>query len=461
MPIRMFRYWFTFTDTVGPRQYLVHGAALMAVKYALDVALVWLALGRVWSPVDYMRTLSALQSTTLADAPFWLMPELALWTLPFLWAGVTLTLRRAIDAGYSPWMALAFFVPFVNYATIAALCTLPSRAEQLSITTERPTRSDQIGYLSAMLPGFVIGLLMIELTVYVLSSYTAALFFATPFGIGALTAFLLNRRFLVSRRQTIQLVLLTMSLLGAVLLLFGREGAVCIAMAIPLALVAGVMGAILGEQIAAETGGSLRPAALGMIALPLAAIIEPGGAKGVTLHEVRSSVEIAAAPMTVWSQVIAFPPMPEPTTWFFRLGIAYPKYAHIDGTGVGAVRYCEFSTGPFVEPITLWEPGRRLAFDVRSSPVPLRELTPFDSVLPPHLKGFLQSRRGEFRLIALPNGHTRLEGSTWYTVAMGPEGYWQMYGDYLIHRIHLRVLEHIQRESEARTPSPLQATIVR
>ena len=448
MLTRLFRYWFTFAEPVRAPQYLRHGVALMAIKYASDVALVWMGAGRWWSPVDYMRSISTLQASTLGGAASWLMPALALWTLPFLWAGITLTLRRAIDAGKSPWLALGFFVPYVNYLTIAALSTLPSRAEQLAIGRETPTRSDQTKYLGAMFPGLVLGLLMIALSVYALRSYSAALFFATPFGVGTLTAFLLNRRFLVSRRQTTQLVLLTHALLAAVLMLFGREGALCIAMAVPLAMVAGVMGGLAGRQIALGSGGDLRPAVLGMFALPLAAIVEPSGTTGVALHEVRSSVEIAAAPMTVWSQVIAFPPMPEPTTWFFRLGIAYPKYARIEGEGVGAVRYCVFSTGPFVEPITVWEPGKRLAFDVRNSPVPLRELTPYDSVMPPHLKGFLQSRRGEFRIVALPNGHTRLEGSTWYSVAMGPEGYWQMYGDYLIHRIHSRVLEHNRVESE-------------
>jgi len=146
--------------------------------------------------------------------------------------------------------------------------------------------------------------------------------------------------------------------------------------------------------------------------------------------------------------------MPAPDELVFRLGIAYPRYARIEGTGVGATRYCVFSTGAFVEPITAWEPGRRLAFDVTRSPAPLRELTPYAHVTPPHLDGYLAARRGEFRLIALPHGRTRLEGRTWYRLRMGPEGYWQLYGDYLIHRIHGRVLEHIRQLSEARWPGP-------
>jgi uncharacterized membrane protein YhaH (DUF805 family) len=448
--MRLFRYWFTFAEPVTARQYLTHGAGLMAVKYAIDVALVFAGAGRWWSPVDYMRSISTLQSSTLSGGAFWLMPALAILTLPFLWAGITLTLRRSIDAGKSPWLSVLFLVPFLNYVTIAAMCTLPSKGERAVRGRLQAGPPDQTKYLIAILPGLTFGLGMLAWSVYALHSYGAALFFATPFGVGALTAFALNSRYLVSATQTRQVVLLTIALLGAALVLLGREGAVCIVMALPLAVVVALMGGRVGREIAFRTGGNLRPAALGMLAFPLIAVVEPTGATGVAVHEVRSSVEIAASPMTVWSQVIAFPPMPEPDAWFFRLGVAYPKYARIEGSGVGAVRYCVFSTGPFVEPITVWEPGRRLGFDVRSSPVPLRELTPYDSVMPPHLRGFLQSRRGEFRLIALPNGHTRLEGSTWYSVAMGPEGYWQLYGDYLIHRIHLRVLEHIRTQAESR-----------
>lgn len=81
--------------------------------------------------------------------------------------------------------------------------------------------------------------------------------------------------------------------------------------------------------------------------------------------------------------------------------------------------------------------------------MPLRELTSFDSVKPPHVDGFLESRRDELRLIALPDGQTRLEGSTWYTVKMEPEGCWQLFGDYVIHQLHLRVLEHIRVQAES------------
>jgi hypothetical protein len=133
----------------------------------------------------------------------------------------------------------------------------------------------------------------------------------------------------------------------------------------------------------------------------------------------------------------------------FRAGIAYPMRAEIRGEGVGAVRYCVFSTGAFVEPITRWEPERRLSFDVAAQPRPLQEWSPYANVAPPHLDGYFRSRRGEFRLVALPDGRTRLEGSTWYEMRLEPAAYWVLFGDAFISRIHRRVLVHIATNAES------------
>jgi uncharacterized membrane protein YhaH (DUF805 family) len=452
MPARLMqlaRFWWTFAAPVSRRDYLRHGAGLVALKYTGDVVLVGLAAGRLWTPGDYVHSIPFLLATRLEGAPPWLMPALALWALPFLWAGVTLTMRRALDAGWSAWLALGFFVPYLNYALMLSLCLAPgARAASRRAPVPRPHEHRLPSALLAIGAGLGLGLLMLVLAVSALERYGVALFFGTPFGVGALTAFLFNRRYPASGRETAEVAAMTLALIAGATFLLGNEGAVCLLMALPISLVVGLMGAAFGRGVALRGRGELGSAGLTLCALPLAAVLEPAGMTGHLLHEVRSSVEIDAPPAAVWAQVIAFPPIPAPNELVFRLGVAYPRYARIDGFGVGATRYCVFSTGAFVEPITAWEPGRRLAFDVARSPAPLRELTPYAHVAPPHLDGYLAPVRGEFRLIALPNGRTRLEGSTWYRLRMGPEGYWQLYSDYLIHRIHIRVLEHIKRQSE-------------
>ena len=133
--------------------------------------------------------------------------------------------------------------------------------------------------------------------------------------------------------------------------------------------------------------------------------------------------------------------------------LALPARAALETQGPPpALRECEFSTGAFVEPITAWEAPRRLSFDVTGPPPALVELTPYRSIDPPHRDGAFRARRGEFRLVALPGGRTRLAGSTWYELRMAPEPYWWFWSDALVHAIHQRVLVHVKRLVEGERP---------
>jgi hypothetical protein len=172
------------------------------------------------------------------------------------------------------------------------------------------------------------------------------------------------------------------------------------------------------------------------------------------VYEVTTSIEVAATPQTVWRHVISYADMPEPTDWALRTGLGYPRRVRLAGTGVGAIRYCDFSTGSFVEPITIWEPGKRLEFDVVQSAPPMKEWSPYGEIHPAHLDGYFVSKRGRFVLTPLTNGHTRIEGTSWYQHGLKPGPYWRWWSDAIIHRIHRRVLNHIKDLSEEHIPGP-------
>jgi uncharacterized membrane protein YhaH (DUF805 family) len=442
------RLWFTFERRVGRREYIVTGLALAPLKYVVDVLLVWLGTGRFWTPLDYVHPVEILMRYPSPRAATWLVPVLGLWALPFLWIGISMSMRRALDAGSSAWLALLFFVPWLNYALMAALALLPSRAPR-PIAAERPREYEHRlpRALLAMAAGATLGLGTLALSVFVLRSYGVALFLGTPFVMGALTAFLFNRHYPATGRETQEVTFMTLAITGGVVLFASWEGALCLLMASPIAFGIAAMGAILGRHVALRDRSDARIALLALAVLPTLASFD-ARRPNTALREVHSAIVIDAAPEVVWRHVIAFPPLPAPSELVFRLGIAYPMKAEIVGHGVGATRYCVFSTGAFVEPITHWEPGRRLSFDVVTQPRPLQEWSPYADVMPPHLDGYFRSRRGEFRLIALPNGRTRLEGSTWYEMRLYPEEYWVLFGDAFIHRIHERVLAHIKRVAE-------------
>ena len=77
----------------------------------------------------------------------------------------------------------------------------------------------------------------------------------------------------------------------------------------------------------------------------------------------------------------------------------------------------------------------------------MREWSPY-AIHPAHLDHYLQSHQGEFFLEGLPDGRTRLVGTTWYSNRMWPGPYWSLWSDYIIHRIHERVLVHIKKLAE-------------
>jgi uncharacterized membrane protein YhaH (DUF805 family) len=444
---RLLRFLSRLDSPVDRRTYCLAGFSLAAIKYAGDVALFGLSTGRFWKPTDYLRSTHSLLWSVLPGASYWLLPALLLWLLPFLWIGVALTLRRSTDAGISPWWTMIFFVPYLNYALMAALCLAPTSSNDARFrSASKPGGTRTPNALRSIGAGVCLGIVMVVLGVLLREQYGFTTILGGPFGMGALTAFLFNRGYSARLRETIMVTIVMFLVASGVFLLLALEGALCIAMMLPIGLAVGLLGALVGRAIALCGQRAIPPAISAMLLLPVCVVLEPAHVTGRMLHEVQSSVIIEASPEKVWPHVIAFEPIAEPTDMFFRLGIAYPRYAHIEGSGVGAVRYCVFSTGAFVEPITDWEPGKRLGFGVASSPDPLRELSIYANLSPPHLHGYLRSRRGEFRLVSLPGGRTRLEGSTWYEIQIAPEAYWRLWSDFLIHRIHDRVLEHIKLE---------------
>jgi hypothetical protein len=372
-------------------------------------------------------------------------------------------MRRAVDIGWSPWVACAFFVIGLNYLMFLALASIPGRLLELTASAEQRLREFRRvpRVLDATWMSIAIGVTMVGVTVGVFEAYNASLFVATPFVMGAVAGYRYNRHVAAEVNETLWVLVVVLVVVVGTLFLLAAEGAVCLILASPIALAIAGMGALLGRNAATSWRRESRAAWIGALSLPLAAgaesLVTTRGSDD-PLREVRSAVEIDASPEVVWSTVLAFPPLPEPSRWIRASGIAYPMRAEIVGSGVGAVRHCVFSTGAFVEPITAWEPGRRLAFDVAQQPPPLVERSLYRHVTPPHLDGYLRSERGEFRLVALANGRTRLEGSTWYRTSMRPGIYWAIIGDGIIHGIHHRVLEHVARvseaEPEARTLSP-------
>lgn len=448
----LLRRWFGFDTPVTRGFYAASGFGLLLLKYAGEAASLWVSNGKFFTPLDFINPLLTERMKLLEGAPEWLIWGWVLWTFPFLWIALSMSVRRAVNAGVTPLPGLLIFIPGVNLITMLLLAILPENLTQLPPDVRQtPANVAWVrAALSGVLGGLALGIAMLSLNVYALGNYGAALFLGTPVMMGMLSSFLWSMQAPRGYGASALLGIATVMMSGAWMLLFGLEGAICILMAAPLATPLGALGGVLGCFIA-RCGAASRRSSLGML------LILPGWS-GVEAwqttrgeFQVTTSVAIAASPEKVWETVIGFPPIDPPTEWYFKYGIAYPIRGEIFGTGVGAIRHCVFSTGTFVEPITVWDAPHRLAFNVAQQPVPMFELSPWKHVHPPHLDGALRSTHGEFLLEPLPDGGTLLTGHSWYEFDMHPRSYWTFWGHVMIHRIHHRVLDHVKAHAEAGT----------
>jgi len=435
----------------------------VAIKYNLDRLIAASFFGydqsfffNYWAPLGKAARLAHLSSI---EAKF--LATLLLFSIPFVWVGVTMTVKRLRDAGQPVWLVVLFFVPVINVLFLLALCALPPQ-ECTAYSEGAPWPGP--GVVAGMIPRSALGsavlsiflttalgLVFVGVGTLVVGAYGWGLFVALPFCLGMFSVLLHSYHAPRGLWTCFNVALLPVGLLGAVLLLVAMEGAICILMAAPFALGLSALGGMLGYTIQSHYWRPKQtPAMLSVVLLliPASFGIEHAAALKPPVYMVQTAIDVNAPPERVWSQVVAFAEIPPPKELLFRAGIAYPIRAEISGRGVGAVRHCIFSTGPFVEPIEVWDEPHLLQFGVTANPAPLNELSPYGNIQPPHLHGYFVSEKGQFLLTALPGGRTRLEGTTWYHDTIWPAAYWRLWSDYIIHRIHLRVLEHIRITAE-------------
>ena len=443
--------------SVSRVSYAAWGFGLMLFKYAVEYLLVINAGGSGFPVWAFVIPFHTTKTQAIVGAEPWVGWFILAWSLPFVFVAIYLTIGRCLDAGVSVWNCLWMLCPGVNLGLMLLMCVLPPQpsndhdqtSDNAASQKKRNLEQDTPLWLATILMSLLLTTGMLLISIYFLGDYGTSIFFSAPILLGTICGFAQTRHGKEKSLGAAIGIAASAALIGCCsLIVLGLEGLVCIVMAMPIMLPAAIVGGIIGYCIARCTMSNPSWLSAAMV-LPSVAMIGHFIDKPIQ-YEVVSVVDVDASPIEVWDTVVAFPDIVSDPDWLSQMGVAYPIRARIEGTGVDAVRYCEFSTGDFVEPITVWDCPNRLAFDVEDQPCPLTELSPWQEIHPPHLDGFMRSQRGEFRLIELPDGGTRLEGHTWYSVDMYPQLYWKIWTDKIIHSIHGRVLDHIKNTVETK-----------
>jgi uncharacterized membrane protein YhaH (DUF805 family) len=461
------KFW-TFDGKVTRRMYALFGFIGVAIKYNFDRILTH-HFGMQWYFWNYWQVLEP------STVPSRLLPTqktffffLLITALPFIWLGVTMTVKRLRDAGQKLSLALLFFVPGVNLYFFGWLCLLPSVSERNSEVSgadnlrvrrlrrvywpESPMGSAVVAVVMAVSISAAIGVIITWLDLRFIGVYGYTLFIGVPIVMGYLSVWIYCQSHDASDADVLRLVTNSLIVAGIAMLAIAVEGAICIVMASPLAWLLAMFGGSLAKSIHNPpelVRNTYAIAPLLVLALPLLLGVEHLSPPAVPHFQVRTSIEIAAPPSVVWKRIVAFPPLAPPKEWPFNVGIAYPIEARLTGEGLTADRECRFSTGSFKEPILAWETNKHFAFGVADEPILMKEMSPYSNIHVRHLEDHdFQPERADFVLVPLANGGTRLEGTTTYQNKMWPGMYWRLWTDAIVHSIHHRVFAHVKELAE-------------
>src|SRR6267143_3383192 len=248
---------------VSRAKYAAAGLIGVAIKHNLDRLIAASVLGyknsffNYWAPLGKAARLDHLSN---AEAKF--LGTLLLLSIPFLWMGLAMTVRRLRDAGQPVWLVVLFFIPVINILFFLTLCALPP--------SERPADAEGApwpgpGALGGMIPRSpvgsavlsifltsVLGLFFLAIGTLVIGAYGWGLFVALPFCLGMFSVLLYSYHAPRDWQSCLKVALLPVGILGVALILVAMEGVICVLMAAPFALGLSALGGMLGYTIQAH-----------------------------------------------------------------------------------------------------------------------------------------------------------------------------------------------------------------
>ena len=148
-----------------------------------------------------------------------------------------MSIRRAADAGRSPWLGILFFLPGLNYLLILVLSILPTSGGATWVALKTRTENQKI--FPALALATIIGLVgtsFIWISTNFFMTYGLSLFVGVPLILGMVEGYLFNYKKDIGFPRTIGLAAYTVVITFLFLIAFALEGAICILMALPITL---------------------------------------------------------------------------------------------------------------------------------------------------------------------------------------------------------------------------------
>jgi hypothetical protein len=231
------------------------------------------------------------------------------------------------------------------------------------------------------------------------------------------------------------------------------EGVICVVLLLPVMLILSSIGGLFAGLIRPlfKTDRSRIYCVTVLALLPfVAAPIENLRAAASEIRVVRTQIDIRADKATVWRQIRSVPLIREEEHFFnvsHLMGFPRPLEARLEGEGVGAIRYATFEKGVlFVETVTTWQEGDRLAFSIHADTKHIPSTT-FDEHV--QIGGpYFDVLEGEYQIEELGPGLVRLHLSSNQRLSTQFNSYAHLWTEYLMGDLQNYILKIVRNRCE-------------
>ena len=243
---------------------------------------------------------------------------------------------------------------------------------------------------------------------------------------------------------------------------FLLEGSICLIFALPLALLAASLSGVIGGLLARH-GTLPSPSTTASLAL-LPFLLAPAESllpAPIQTRTVASEILIHAPARVVWRNIARVPaiaPAELHPNWAQRIGFPRPVEATLSYEFIGGVRHATFERGLlFLETVTAWQPGHRLAFSIHADTAHIPPTTLDEHVT---IGGrYFDVLDGEYRLEPLPDGSILLHLTSRQRLSTDFNGYAGLWSDAVMQNLQTSILQVIQHRCEREAQPAAQARI--
>lgn len=240
-------------------------------------------------------------------------------------------------------------------------------------------------------------------------------------------------------------IMLSVALFSGLLIAIGLEGAICVLMAYPFFIIPMTFSYLIGLLVGNADKNIKRNTLILLIAINPTTYIYDSYTKPIE-EEITTELVINVSKENIWQNLTSEIIFQNTPKLLFEKGVSYPKSIKLDKNNNKLSYLCITNNDTINLDITVFKTNSQVTFKPRNQTIPMKELTPYNSIDAEHLHNYFFVNFGEIKLKKLNKNTTKVIANTSYNYKIAPRWYWKLWSNYIINEMQLHVLNSIKNK---------------